>query len=436
MVIIMKIGKEIFNIWVYTSSLTTKKQAIIIHLSLSGKARQATKELKLLAASDVDPVDQIFEKLDSLFLPEKEYRQFNAFRKIFCLRRSDDCSIPDFITKFEQIVFDFSTEEMQLPDPVMAFLLLLLCRLTEPQTHMVMSGLPKTTYKGMRASLLRIFGNNFTTLDPTIGVGSVTEAVTIKSEPTLYADSEESSETYYAGGRRDGAYGRGRGRSSGGRGGNRWQGKGRGGANPKGDRRQNPLGPDGKVSTCAICNSTMHWIRDCPHSYEKAEEKAQAEQKGSEAESVSFSMLTGCAEAPNGDRLGGIVEELGDSALIDSGCANTVCGETWLANYQKGLTEFQRAQVSEQPSNQAFTFGDSLTFVSTRKVTLPCTIGSVVGEVVTDVVSCNIPLLLSIKSMQKMGMIIDFGNDTLQVMGQKIQLRRLKSGHVALPLSI
>ena len=54
----------------------------------------------------------------------------------------------------------------------------------------------------------------------------------------------------------------------------------------------------------------------------------------------------------------------------------------------------------------------------------------------TDVVSCNIPILLSIQSMQKMSMVIEFGNDMLHVMGQKIQLRHLKSGHLALPLSI
>ena len=425
--------------WCYASSFPTIKQAIAIHLSLSGKARAATKQLKLLADSDVDPVDQIFEKLDNLFLDEKEFRQFKAFRNIVFLRRSEDCSIPDFIAKFEDLVFDCSVEDMQLPDPVPANLLLLFRNLSESQNQMVLSSLSPITYKGMRSALLRIFGRKFTAPDSTQGVGTVSGAVggsviNIKSESALYAESPEEGDTYYSGGRRYGAAARGRGRGSSSRGSGRWQGRNKSSANPKVSRKQNPLGPDGKVSTCAVCSSTMHWIRDCPHSYEKADEKAQTERKDHEdPESVSFSMFARCADAPIGGSLRGIVDELGDGALIDSGCANTVCGETWLANYVEGLSDYQRAHVIEQPSNQTFTFGDSRTFISTRKVTLPCVIGSIVGEVITDVVACNIPLLISIKSMRKMGMIIDFGSDTLRVMGTTVQLRRSRSGHVSLP---
>ena len=29
-------------------------------------------------------------------------------------------------------------------------------------------------------------------------------------------------------------------------------------------RKLNPLGPDGQVSTCAVCKSVLHWARDCP----------------------------------------------------------------------------------------------------------------------------------------------------------------------------
>jgi len=31
---------------------------------------------------------------------------------------------------------------------------------------------------------------------------------------------------------------------------------------------QNPLGPDGQVSRCAICGSLNHWVRNCPNSYD------------------------------------------------------------------------------------------------------------------------------------------------------------------------
>ena len=60
--------KRDIKLWCYASALTTKKQAIAIHLSLSGRARVATSELKLLEDSVLgvvtDPVDKIFNKLD------------------------------------------------------------------------------------------------------------------------------------------------------------------------------------------------------------------------------------------------------------------------------------------------------------------------------------------------------------------------------------
>ena len=41
--------------------------------------------------------------------------------------------------------------------------------------------------------------------------------------------------------------------------------------------------------------------------------------------------------------------------------------------------------MKEKTSNQTFTFGNGRTFVSLKKVTLPCWLGGVRGEVTTDV---------------------------------------------------
>ena len=83
----------------------------------------------MLAALNDDAVDLIFKKLDESLLADEGYRQFSAFQRLFHLKRPDDCGILDFITKFEHLVFAFKTEDMELPDTVMAFMLLPLCRL-------------------------------------------------------------------------------------------------------------------------------------------------------------------------------------------------------------------------------------------------------------------------------------------------------------------
>ena len=50
--------------------------------------------------------------------------------------------------------------------------------------------------------------------------------------------------------------------------------------------------------------------------------------------------------------------------------------------------------------------------------------------------NCNIPLLLSNKSMEAVGFIWDFRKCEMKVNNRYIKLKRTKSGHYALPISL
>ena len=58
------------------------------------------------------------------------------------------------------------------------------------------------------------------------------------------------------------------------------------------------------------------------------------------------------------------------------------------------------------------------------------------GIIITDVVECNIPLLLSRRTMKRVEMKLNFRNDVVNVNGRDIKLKVTKSGHYALPLSL
>ena len=58
------------------------------------------------------------------------------------------------------------------------------------------------------------------------------------------------------------------------------------------------------------------------------------------------------------------------------------------------------------------------------------------GYLQTDVVSSNIPLLLSVKVMEKAGMILDFVKAEVRMKGVTIKLKKTTSGHYAMPLSL
>ena len=71
-----------------------------------------------------------------------------------------------------------------------------------------------------------------------------------------------------------------------------------------------------------------------------------------------------------------MTESLG-SAIIDTACTRTVCGEKWLESYIDDLTQDQvnRLMQTETPSCGPFWFGDGNLVYSTTNVKLPAKIG-------------------------------------------------------------
>ena len=88
----------------------------------------------------------------------------------------------------------------------------------------------------------------------------------------------------------------------------------------------------------------------------------------------------------------------------------------------------------EEKSDSTFTFGDGVTLKSLKRVTIPGCVGGLTFDIVTDVVNCRIPLLLSKRAMKRGEMVIDFKNDVVFVRGVRIELISTSSGHYALPI--
>ena len=420
--------KRDIEIWQELTDLPKPKQALAIHLSLSGKARVASSELGIADLKTDTGVETLLRKLDEIFLADKGRRQFLAFNNLYNYRRSEGKSIKDFITEFEHLNFQFKREDMELPGPVMAFMLLSAANLNETETHLVMSALNEVKYENMKSIIMRIFGTEIK-----LQSGNSFTPVEIKSEPSFVAtDSVENSSFYVRGNRRF----RGRGNTRGffrGRGGR----AGVTGANAEdvgGSRKLNPVSSNGDISRCLICDSKLHWARNCPHAYEN---QKKSEPNIDETEIVQLSLFMGLTnnENPHNAKLENLLQESKSCALLDTGCSMTVCGERWLEEYMGDLTEFQRSKISEENSDAKFTFGDGKTKASLKRVVIPCHIGGLTANITTDVVSCDIPLLLSAKSMKNCNMVWNFEKDSIQIGGKFITLRTTKSGHFLLPLS-
>ena len=120
------------------------------------KGKKAASQLKKEALKEANGVEKLLEKLDELFLRDKGSRQFSAFRSLYNLRRADK-SIESFVSEFEHVYYKFSEQGMELPDPVMAFMLLESCKLAETEVQMVMSAIKEVKYVEVKSALKRIF---------------------------------------------------------------------------------------------------------------------------------------------------------------------------------------------------------------------------------------------------------------------------------------
>ena len=94
--------KKDIAIWCKLTDIPKEKQALAIHLVLTGKARQASSEVEISELEKPDGVQSLIGKLDQLFLMEESRRQFRAFQELYNLRQMADSDVGEFVNEFER----------------------------------------------------------------------------------------------------------------------------------------------------------------------------------------------------------------------------------------------------------------------------------------------------------------------------------------------
>ena len=121
-------------------------------------------------------------------------------------------------------------------------------------------------------------------------------------------------------------------------------------------------------------------------------------------------------------------------AVLDTGCNTTVCGQIWLQTFIDSLSNGNARRIRHLTKREKFRFGDGPVFESVDCVEIPVFIGNKSLTLTTQVVTCNIPLLLSRTSMKKAEGHIDLKQDKVTLFGEKIPLKISKSGHYCIAL--
>ena len=99
--------------------------------------------------------------------------------------------------------------------------------------------------------------------------------------------------------------------------------------------------------------------RQCPHSYEMNQRNKEND-FAAKTKQVNFNLLvamfTGYAREEDG-RLKSLLDESKGCAIIDSGCATTVCGVEWIKDFIDNLSKEEQKNVIEKPSREIYFWG-------------------------------------------------------------------------------
>jgi len=104
----------------------------------------------------------------------------------------------------------------------------------------------------------------------------------------------------------------------------------------------------------------------------------------------------------NAQDIGQLGREGSGSMVLDSACSSTVCGINWFNDYISLLDDVDRKAIVKESGKRVFQFGGGTRLKSLGQYMLP---SYVVGKrvlVKTDVVSSEIPMLLSKTAMKGM----------------------------------
>ena len=199
-------------------------------------------------------------------------------------------------------------------------------------------------------------------------------------------------------------------------------------------RARNPIDQNGQPTRCSNCQSINHWVSSCPDLIQDnflLENEEETLFANSEIEDVT--LFESDLDAGN---LNGLVAETLDAAVIDCGASKTCSGSVWWDNYTSCLSEEEQKMLKYSPSNRTFKFGDGRKYQSLTSVIFPVTIGGKSASISADIVSANIPLLLSRESLKTANTKINFSSDYAEILGEKVHLVTTKSGHYALPITM
>ena len=151
------VWKKDIELWQKLTDLKPEQQAIAIHLSLTGKARQASSELSVDELSKAGGVKALMTRLDRVFSEDKNRKCFNADLAFEEYRREPDVAKDDYLCEFDRRYHKLTECDVKLPSAIIACRLLKSCNLSDVHFQLALSTTTQIDFESMRATLKKLF---------------------------------------------------------------------------------------------------------------------------------------------------------------------------------------------------------------------------------------------------------------------------------------
>ena len=456
--------KKEVNIWILGTTAKDTQQAARLIGFMEGKAHEAAIQIPPAELGATNGVTKLIEQLDTIFLKDSTQSLFQAIESFEQYNRSRTESIDDYIREFEQRykrLTDLRQKKEAYEDGIKAFKLLHQANLKAEQKRLIRATTAELTYKGMVSALKRTFGDGSGILDNPCGAGPSN----IKQEPINFyvkghsssgetdqsgycssvssdrsrvptsspSESEDEENVLYINGGRYKKMERSR----------PYAQKERSDRNFHQNRYHKPKYQSGDQKrhlsktrvnerrSCLICESTGHFVADCPYNTYK---KKRDDDKGLTFLTKIDQLESEVALPERDERYSFFIGETVNKGLLDTGASSTVCGRTWLNVFIDSLPPSEAAEIKTEQCNVAFRFGDGNKVIAQQLVSIPVRMFGKRLTIKTHVVDSDIPLLLSRQTMKELDCVIDICQNKVFAMGGEEPILDTQSGHLVVSI--
>ena len=146
-------------------------------LLLTGQARAAILEMDISLLNAQDGMDKLVEKLDTLFLEDKNQSAFICYKNFENYHRECYTSINDYLIQFDPHIAKLREFQIILPEPVLAYCALKSANLSPENERLIRATINNLILYDMAQQLKKITGGNLTLINT-----SQRQSISVKKE--------------------------------------------------------------------------------------------------------------------------------------------------------------------------------------------------------------------------------------------------------------